>query len=98
MLASRMSLAVLMLLAIALPGRAEEAPHASRTQPAAAPPQSQWHSIFVQLLFCMDCGAGNLARSRLSAGPSDFVYASRAAWKGGCGQDWPPHILFGSAK
>jgi hypothetical protein len=29
------------------------------------------------------CGAGNSARSRLSAGSGRL--------KGGCGQDWPPH-------
>jgi len=27
--------------------------------------------------------------------PADPVSAGLAAWKGGCGQDWPPHrILF----
>ena len=29
------------------------------------------------------CGAGNQPRTRFEAG--------LAAWKGGCGQDWPPH-------
>ena len=29
-----------------------------------------------------NCGAGNFARSRLSAGSGRL--------KGGCGQDWPP--------
>jgi hypothetical protein len=37
-------------------------------------------------------GAANLGCSRLSAGFSVVRRMTRAAWKGGCSQDWLPHI------
>jgi len=42
------------------------------------------------------CGAGNPDRSRLSAGLCDHDEErreSRSRLKGGCGQDWPPHVF-----
>jgi len=49
---------------------------------ATAAPRTR-KSVVGQFGSCMPCGAGNSARSRLSAGSSRL--------KGGCGQNWPPH-------